>query len=110
MSKKNSRPRARDKGTPHYNLNEFKEILRNENTAVVTDISIEGANKLELSRYELIEIVLNLKSSDFYKSMTHYLNYKLWQDVYRPFYKEKRLYVKIQIVDDKAVVVDFKEA
>jgi len=101
---------ARNKSTPHYKLNLIHSLI-NGDKYIITDISLEGSNKLGLSETEMLDTVLNLKHSDFYKSMTHYLNHKIWQDVYKPLCNTRRLYIKLQISpDNKAVIIDFKEA
>lgn len=42
--------------------------------------------------------------------MTSYYNSKLWQDVYRPTFREVDLYVKLQISpEERGVVISFKE-
>lgn len=107
---KQSRPRARDKRTPHYTLKEIKTLLKQGKHSLTTT-TIQGGHKLGFSRTEIINCVLNnIEITDFYKSMTHYMNYKLWQDAYKPYVNDTQLYVKLQIFDGKVIVVDFKEA
>lgn len=57
---------------------------------------------------QLAQSVLGLKVKDFYKSMTTLHDSTLWQDVYRPLVAGKPAYVKVQIVEDEAVVISFK--
>lgn len=104
------RPPARNKGTPHYDLKLIHDLIKSDKY-FVTDKSLQGGNKLGFSETEMLDIVLSLKRSDFIKAMTHYMNYKIWQDVYTPICNSKPLYIKVQIsADNKAVVIDFKEA
>ena len=103
-----------EKRKPHYDLEELKELIRKENWIVTRKAEI-GAVELGLSRYEIKEIVLNLRREDFYKSMTSYRNYKLWQDVYKPkvLIQEEyiELYIKLQrSFDERCVVISFKRS
>jgi len=49
-----------------------------------------------------------LKAADFYKSMTTYADYTVWQDVYRPHTRSGDLYLKLTVIDD-VLIVSFKE-
>ena len=54
------------------------------------------ARNLGWGRDEILQCVQRLTRSDFYKSMTSYHNLRLRQDVYRPIFKGKDLYVKVK--------------
>jgi hypothetical protein len=41
--------------------------------------------------------------------MTQYRDHKFWQDVYHKRIGAKTAYVKVQIADDRTVVISFKE-
>uniref|UniRef100_UPI0011E893DB type II toxin-antitoxin system MqsR family toxin n=1 Tax=Serratia marcescens TaxID=615 RepID=UPI0011E893DB len=56
----------------------------------------------------LCEIILMLRPSDFYKSMTALHDHTLWHEVYRPLYGRQRIYMKL-IVQDDVLIVSFKE-
>jgi len=103
-----------EKRKPHYDLEELKELIRQERW-IVTKVAEKGAFKLGLSRYEIKEIMLNLRREDFYKSMTTYKDHRLWQDVYKPkvTIQEKyiELYIKLQkSFDEQCVVISFKQS
>lgn len=53
-------------------------------------------------------MLLALKPSDFYKSMTTYADHTIWQDVYRPSTKAGDVYLKLTVIDD-VLIVSFKE-
>lgn len=57
-----------------------------------------------------MECIAQLSRQDFCKSMTVYANPRLWQDVYRPTYKDAPLYVKVQIdpIEEIVTIVSFK--
>lgn len=57
---------------------------------------------------QVAESILELKSRDFYKSMTTLHDPTLWQDVYRPRVRGIAAYVKIQILENTTVVISFK--
>ncbi|MCK4738438.1 MAG: type II toxin-antitoxin system MqsR family toxin, partial [Deltaproteobacteria bacterium] len=82
---------------PTYDLEELKNLVQNEKTRIITRISEQGANAINFSITELIETVLDLKSSDFYKTMRSEKVANTWQDVYFPVKKNLKLYVKLQM-------------
>ena len=95
----------------HYNLEELKELIKDPVTRVITDTARKNAyNELGLvDDDEIVDQVLNLKSTDIYKTMTSHYNHKLWQDVYKPRVGGKELYIKLQkSPDGNGVVVQFK--
>lgn len=59
----------------------------------------------DLKYRDIISYVLNIENSYFYKSMT---SDKLWQDVYHVPIGKEIVYVKLQIVSDESVVIQFK--
>ena len=46
---------------------------------------------------------------DLDKSMTRHEQHQIWQDVYKPTYGGQDLYVKLQVIADKLIVISFKE-
>ena len=57
---------------------------------------------------DMLAVVLELKPSDFYKSMTTYADHTVWQDVYRPKTSNGDVYLKLTVIDD-VLIVSFKE-
>lgn len=61
----------------------------------------------------MVQVVNNLCSHHFYKSMTTNASSKIWQDVYKFKDEDKKLYIKLQISkptgEEKAVLVQFKK-
>src|SRR5687768_3431432 len=72
---------------------------------VVTESALEGAGKLRLDRLDIEACVDNLDENDFYKSMPAKKKVGRMQDVYKPTYLGKPIYLKIQLSDAKRVVV-----
>jgi motility quorum-sensing regulator/GCU-specific mRNA interferase toxin len=56
----------------------------------------------------MLQVVLALQATDFYKSMTTHADHKLWQDVYRPSTQFGEIYLKLTVVND-VLIVSFKE-
>ncbi len=71
-----------------------------------------GAEELGLEEADILECVLSLDASSFYKSMESEQAPGLWQDVYRPRFQGFPLYVKVQLAgvhqDEMVVVISFK--
>jgi len=102
--------RIREKRKPHYNLKELIELSKNKKTRLIRDSALEGANDINFSPTEMLEVIQSLKNENFYKSMTTITSYKIWQDVYHAEAKGIKLYIKLQKSDDgKCVVISFKK-
>ncbi len=56
----------------------------------------------------MVAVVLTLTPHDFHKSMTTYIDSRVWQDVYRPTTKFGDIYLKLTVIDD-VLIVSFKE-
>ncbi len=107
-----------EKLKPTYALKIIKKLVKNEDWAA-TATAIKTAHTLNVTRYEIQQILLSLESSDFYKSMTSHYNHKEWQDVYIKTVKTKtsdeefedvKLYIKFLVKDSSIVLVlSFKE-
>ena len=73
-----------------------------------TQSARQGAAALGIDFGGMCEIIKELSSADFYKSMTTYADHKVWQDVYRPTTAVGDLYLKLTVIDD-LLIVSFKE-
>lgn len=102
-----------EKRKPHYDLCKIKLLLEDENSRKITSTAQSTASKLGFSIEEMIDLICDLDGSHFYKSMTVETNHKLWQDVYKinssSDCEVKKIYLKLQIKDEKSVVISFKE-
>jgi len=100
-----------EKRKPHYDLEQLKEFFCTEQTRRITEQAITGATTLGYMIVEaMLDVIDQLRSKHFYKSMTVYHNPQLWQDVYKITDKDNDLYIKLQLDADreKAVLVQFK--
>ncbi len=98
-----------EKLRPHYDLQRFKKLFRDKSARRITGTSRRGALGLGYTVDSITEIIKSLKNANFYKSMTSHLNAKIWQDVYKIKDQGNDLYIKLQIVDENAVLIQFKE-
>lgn len=57
---------------------------------------------------DILDTILDLSPTDFFKSMTTRADHRIWQDVYRPMTRAGRVYLKLTVIDD-LLVVSFKE-
>ncbi|ARU54298.1 VapC toxin [Oleiphilus messinensis] len=96
-----------EKRTPHCKLAIVKGLVE-QGKLRVTRSAIEGATLLGLDQDDIERTIMNLKSSDFYKSMTTYADHNIWQDVYRPNTSSADIYLKLTVVED-VLVISFKE-
>lgn len=96
-----------EKQSPHCKLSRIHELI-SAGKIRTTYSSLAGAAAAGLDFDAMVEVLKNLKTQDFYKSMTSYADHKTWQDVYRPWVSTGRLYLKLIVLDD-VLVVSFKE-
>jgi motility quorum-sensing regulator / GCU-specific mRNA interferase toxin len=60
---------------------------------------------------DVVAAIQGLRRSDFDKSMTSNASSKVWQDVYKPMVKGRRLYVKFTTdAQQEWLLISFKEA
>ena len=67
-----------------------------------------GATALGLELSGMLAVVMTLRPTDFYKSMTTHADHTVWQDVYRPSTRAGDVYLKLPVIDD-VLIVSFKE-
>jgi len=92
-----------------YDLAEIKRLVR-EREYVITSTALRSAFELGFDDAGIYRCITQaLESTHFYKSMPSEKNPGLRQDVYILTYEGVRLYVKLQISNDKCVVISFKE-
>ena len=94
-----------EKFTPTYNLDEFKK-----SDYVITRTADKSARALGFFEEDIRRIISTMEQKHFYKSMTSYKNYKIWQDVYHVPCGNLILYVKFtQNVISEFTLLSFKE-
>jgi motility quorum-sensing regulator/GCU-specific mRNA interferase toxin len=96
-----------EKRTPHCQLSIVKRLIQGCKVRS-TFSALSGAAALGLDFDGMVAVVLALTPADFYKSMTTYVDHRVWQDVYRPTTKAGEVYLKLTVIDD-VLIVSFKE-
>ncbi len=96
-----------EKRSPHCKLSKIKALIEAEKVHS-TQSALAGAAALGLDFLEMLGVIHNLTTTDFYKSMTTHANHQIWQDVYRPMTKAGSVYLKLTVVED-VLIVSFKE-
>jgi motility quorum-sensing regulator/GCU-specific mRNA interferase toxin len=98
-----------EKRSPHYDLLAVKAKVRELGVAAFTKTALDGGRNMGMTTKEMLGVIASMSGRDFYKSMTTYMDNRIWQDVYHvmtPF--KKTAYVKLTIRDG-APVIQFKE-
>ena len=96
-----------EKRTPHCKLSVVKAMALAGNVRT-TQLARESASDLGLSFSDMVFVLTSLQPKDFHKSMTTNLDFKIWQDVYRPLTKVGLIYLKLTVIED-VLIVSFKE-
>lgn len=96
-----------EKRTPHSKLSVVKALVE-AGKVRTTHAARTGANELGLAFSDMLDVVMALTPTDFYKSMTTHADHTVWQDVYRPSTQAGDVYLKLTVIDD-VLIVSFKE-
>ena len=92
---------------PHCKLAVVKTLVE-AGKVRTTHAARVGANELGLALSEMLDVVIALTPTDFYRSMTTHADHTIWQDVYRPNTQVGDVYLKLTVIDD-VLIVSFKE-
>lgn len=99
-----------EKYTPHYNLADIQALIAQNGILAFTHTARLGFSDMGLSETEALQVLLSLRKSMFYKSMTTHSDHRVWQDVYHaPTPIGKIAYVKLTLRPNGTVVIQFKE-
>ncbi|MBQ7631122.1 MAG: type II toxin-antitoxin system MqsR family toxin [Selenomonadaceae bacterium] len=94
-----------EKFTPTYDLEEFKK-----SDFEITKTAQRTAENLGFTLKDIDDVISIMEQGHFYKSMTSYVNHKIWQDVYHVPYEDLILYVKFtQNLLSEFILLSFKE-
>jgi motility quorum-sensing regulator/GCU-specific mRNA interferase toxin len=96
-----------EKKVAHYSLDLVQTLILQGRVRVTVNAQI-GAATLGLTIDDILTVVANLITEDFYKSMTTLHDKKVWQDVYHYQAETVDIYLKLQIISD-VVIISFKE-
>lgn len=92
-----------------YKLEELKRCFCDSKQLRVTGTAFLGARSMGFTRQDMVQVVQQLKKTDFIKSMTTFHDHKVWQDVYNTSFGGFELYVKFQKDELGYFVISFKE-
>lgn len=99
-----------EKMKPNYRLSEVLAVVAANGVDAFTQTALDGAWDLGLTSEEAVAVVLALRQSNFYKSMTTHADHRIWQDVYHADPKSGlRVYIKLTLRENGIVVIQFKE-
>ena len=96
-----------EKPTAHCKLTVVKTLVEAHKVRTTHSARV-GATALGLELCDMLAVVMALKPTDFYKSMTTHADHTIWQDVYRPRTQVGDVYLKLTVIDD-VLIVSFKE-
>jgi hypothetical protein len=97
-----------EKRKAHYSLSGIKELISKGKFHITRTASQNGSIDFSLTHKDIIEQILGLENNDLCKSMTCNKDSSMWQDVYYKQVKNKVAYIKVQIAQNKSVVIQFK--
>lgn len=98
------------KRKPTYNLAALKAAFASIDDLHVTGTALRSASALGFGRQEILTTLQGMQRRHFYKSMTSYTDYKIWQDVYHVPSPVGTLYVKFTAdVLTEFLLLSFKE-
>lgn len=99
-----------EKRRPTYDLEAFKAALGTPERLAMTTSALQDATMLGFDRRAVVEVLLSMDRSMFFKSMTTFADHRIWQDVYHVPAHDLLLYVKFQAdVVTEFRVMSFKE-
>lgn len=97
-----------EKRKPHCPLKVIKALIE-AGKVQATGTAYQGARELGIFNLQgMCDVVLSLKTGDFYKSMTTHADSAVWQDVYHAQCPAGAVYLKLTVIDD-VLIVSFKE-
>ena len=85
-----------EKRGPTYDLAAIKAAIGSPETLSITASAFRDALALGFNRQDVANVVNGVERSMFYKSMTTYVDHRVWQDVYHVPVEGLVLYLKFQ--------------
>lgn len=99
-----------EKRKPNYLLSDMLTIVAASGVDAFTQTALHGAWDLGLTSQGAVAVVLGLRQTNFYKSMTTHTDHRIWQDVYHADLKSGlNAYIKLTLRENGIVVIQFKE-
>ena len=99
-----------EKRKPTYDLDAIKSTFATIEDLNATVSARRGAVALRMGPEDIVDVIQGMERRHFRKSMTSYVDYRVWQDVYIVPSVHGPLYVKIGLDDvGDLLVLSFKE-
>ena len=99
-----------EKRKPSYLLSDVLAIVAASGIDAFTQTALHGAWDLGLTSEGAVAVVLGLRQTNFYKSMTTHTDHRIWQDVYHADLDSGlRVYIKLTLRENGIIVIQFKE-
>lgn len=96
---------------PSFDLSEVKRLVEKGQWRP-TNEAVKCARELEFDGQDIVECIRELVANDFYKTMESTTLQGTMQDVYRPWYCDVQIYLKLQVqqtlLQRRVVVISFK--
>jgi motility quorum-sensing regulator/GCU-specific mRNA interferase toxin len=99
-----------EKKKPIYDLEAFQLCCSSISGLNITGTALETAAELGFSRQGIIDLIQSTQRAHFFRSMTSYGDYKVWQDVY--YVPSQTVVVYLKFTADAVTefrVLSFKE-
>ena len=97
-----------EKRRPAYPLADIQATLCSEEGLRMSQTARGNVALLGLSEHDVVQIVSKLGRVQFYKSMTSYIDHRVWQDVYRTSFEGMQLYVKFTKLEGEYLLLSLK--
>ena len=99
-----------EKRKPAYLLADVLAIVAARGVDAFSATALHGAWNLGLTSDEAVAVVLGLRQTNFYKSMTTHADHRIWQDVYHAdLNSDLQAYIELTLRENCSVVIQFKE-
>jgi motility quorum-sensing regulator / GCU-specific mRNA interferase toxin len=98
-----------EKRVKTYDLEAIKLSFSSAKKLRTTASALQGARAMGFSLQDMVDVIQQLKRTDFVKSMTTHADHRVWQDVYNTEFKGYFLYIKFQIDEMGHFIISFKE-
>ncbi|MHC8385637.1 type II toxin-antitoxin system MqsR family toxin [Pseudomonas sp. LB3P14] len=99
-----------EKNTPHYDLAVVKAEVVRFGKKAFTRRALESGNDMGFNLWQMIQAICALERRMLFKSMTSYVDHRVWQDVYHTTFHGMEIYIKVSYRPGGGhPVVSFKE-
>lgn len=95
--------------TPKYSLERIQQLAATGRVRI-TDSAEQGAELLHLEQSDIIECICQLSDGDYEQTLESTRVPGTFQDVYKPRYMGRAIYLKLRLIGDHDVMlISFKQ-